>query len=79
MTTHQIKSARELAQQLGQADIARQLKVGPTAVNNALARGAFPPSWYPVIRDMSLQKGIECPESAFNFKSPSSAPLSEAS
>lgn len=64
--------AKHIADQLGQAKIALALGVGVTAVNNAVSREYFPATWYPVIRDMCREAGQECPESAFNFKSPSS-------
>jgi hypothetical protein len=64
--------AKHIADQLGQAKIALALGVGVTAVNNAVSRKHFPATWYPVIRDMCRAVGKDCPESAFNFKSPSS-------
>ena len=64
--------AKHIADQLGQAKIALALGVGVTAVNNAVSREYFPATWYPVIRDMCRKAGLDCPESAFNFKSPSS-------
>jgi len=64
-------NAKHIADQLGQAKIALALGVGVTAVNNAVAREYFPATWYPVIRGMCRDAGLDCPENAFNFKSPS--------
>lgn len=60
-----------VAAQLGQKQIALALGVGATAVNNAVVRGVFPATWFPVIRKLCADEGIECPETAFNFKLPS--------
>ena len=37
-------------------------------------RGVFPANWFPVIRDLCAENGIECPLYLFNFKSPVIAP-----
>lgn len=73
--------AQKIAKALGQNAIADRMSVGRTAVSNALSRvGKFPPAWMPGIRQMCVEARIDCPEAAFNFKTPSSdAPLSEAS
>ena len=67
-----MENTKHIADQLGQAKIALALGIGVTAVNNAIARGYFPATWYPIIRDMCRDGGVECSMDAFNFKSPSS-------
>lgn len=67
-----MEHAKNIAAQLGQKQIALALGVGATAVNNAVVRGVFPATWFPVIRTMCVSEGIDCPEAAFNFKLPSS-------
>lgn len=66
-----MKSAHDIAETLGRRAIANRLGVGLSAVNNALDRGGFPASWFRSVRDMCRDAGLECPEDAFNFKSPS--------
>lgn len=68
-----MKSHQHIAKALGQKPLADALGVGVTAVNNSLSRDHFPAAWYPVIRDLCTEKGVECPEEAFNFKSPRGA------
>lgn len=69
-----MNTAQDIASELTQVQIARALGVGVTAVNNALQRGGlFPAGWYPVVRSLCEERGLECPEGAFNFKVPASA------
>ena len=67
-----MKNAQHIASALGQRQIAEAVGVVPTAVNNAVMRGSFPASWFTVIRAMCEENGLDCPESAFNFRSPTS-------
>jgi hypothetical protein len=60
--------AKIIAAQIGQRNIASALGIGVTAVNNAVVRGRFPATWFPVIRKMCEVEGIICSEDAFNFK-----------
>lgn len=66
-----MKTVREISNKLGQGQMAKRLDVGVTAVNNAIQRGTFPARWFTVVRGMLAEEGVtECPECAFNFKSP---------
>lgn len=65
-------STRHIATTVGQKNLADALGVGITAVNNAVVNGKFPSSWFPVVRKICARHELECPESLFNFKSPSS-------
>lgn len=71
-----METTQHIAKALGQRSIAEALGVSPTAVNNAVMRGAFPTSWFFVVRDMCADKGVECPTDIFNFKAPAAAPSS---
>ena len=67
--------AQALADRIGRAIIAETLGVTVDAVAVSIKRGGkLPAAWFPVVRDLCVARGIECPESAFNWKSPSSAP-----
>lgn len=69
-----MNTAQDIASELTQAQIARALGVGVTAVNNALQRGGkFPSGWFTVVRSLCEERGLECPEGAFNFKAPPSS------
>lgn len=68
-----MKNARHIADTLTQRAIAQRLGLGVTAVNNAVKRGVFPASWFPVVREMCREADIDCPETAFNFKTAGAA------
>lgn len=69
-----------ITNELTDAALMARLNVTKRTVREARAKRAFPAYWYPIVRDMCEEKGIECPEEAFSFKSPSSdASLSKAS
>jgi len=76
-----MNNAHDIASAVGQAELARRIGVGVTAVNNAVSRGYFPATWFKVVEATMLEMGLgDCPVSAFNFKSPSTdAPSREAS
>ena len=59
---------REITKHFGQVAMARRIGVGATAVNNAVNRGAFPASWYLVVKEMCDEAGIGCPPEVFGFK-----------
>jgi len=63
---------KNIADRLGDDAIASACGVSSHSVRNARWQGGFPASWFPVIRQMCAKDGLDCPESAFNFKSPSS-------
>ena len=60
---------QHIAKFLGQKRIADALDVHATAVNNAVTRGAFPTSWFFVVKELCDEAGIECPRGLFKFKS----------
>lgn len=61
-------TAPQIADALGRKNIADALKVGPTAVSNAVVRGAFPASWYVTIAFMCEKEGLPCPPSLFGMR-----------
>lgn len=66
------ETVKQIADKLGDEAIAKACGVSDHSVRNARWQGRFPASWFPVIREMCSGAKIKCPESAFNFKSPSS-------
>jgi hypothetical protein len=70
---------RRTTKELGDEAICSRLGVTSHAVRSARFKGAFPAAWFVALKEMCDEKGIDCPEAMFNFKSPSSASLSEAS
>ena len=71
-----MSKAQALADQIGRTTIAERLGVSVDAVSVSIKRGGkFPSGWFPVVRDLCAARGVDCPESAFNWKSPSSAPV----
>lgn len=63
----------ELATALGRAALARRLGVVVTAVNNAVARGKFPCSWYLVVNAMAAERGLECSDEMFSMVPPNAS------
>lgn len=63
---------------LGRKTVAERLGVRPTAVSNAVTDGRFPARWFPVVRGMCEERGLDCPENAFNFKTPESVTTENA-
>jgi hypothetical protein len=69
-----MQTPQNIADAIGRKTLAESLGVGITAVNNAVARGWFPPAWYLVVLELSNTKGIECHADLFRMKSPSQQP-----
>lgn len=58
-----------IANTLGRSEMEARLGLRRGSVSMALGRGSFPANWFVVVRKMCAEAGIECPESAFAFKS----------
>lgn len=43
------------------------LNCGPSALSNAISRGYFPPRWYPVVKHLGFQCGINVPDNHFDW------------
>ncbi|TNJ48095.1 hypothetical protein FGE21_02195 [Phaeobacter sp. B1627] len=61
----------QIADLIGRKEIADMICVGPTAVSNAIARGAFPASWYLGIRTLCDARNVECRTAWFAMVQPS--------
>lgn len=62
-------TALELADAVGRKQISDALGVGLTAVSNAVVRGAFPSSWFLVVKSLAEKGGHSCPPELFNMRS----------
>lgn len=65
-------SATEIKLRLGQQRIAERVGVGENAVYNV--KHKFPPGWYPYVKEMCDEEGIDCPLSAFGWTKRRKAP-----
>ncbi|WP_273280914.1 hypothetical protein [Pseudooceanicola atlanticus] len=72
-------SVIEILDKLDEEIILARLNVKPRSIRLARERGMFPAKWYPVIRDLCAEGGLDCPDGVFNFASPSLASSKEAS
>lgn len=66
--------ASKICDALGRRTIKEALGVTKASVSHAVKAKSFPASWYPVIKDLCDERGLDCPVSVFNFKSPSQRP-----
>lgn len=75
-------SPRELFDLIGRAEMARALKVGRSAISEALRRfdsgEKLPASWFAVMRDFGEAIGAPVPEGWFAFKGREDAPVTGA-
>lgn len=60
------KTANTIIDALTPAAIRARLSVSESSVR--MARQGIPARWYVVIRKMCMERGIDCPHEAFNFK-----------
>jgi hypothetical protein len=65
-----MQTVDKIAEKLGRKRLAELVGVGKAAVTNATTEGTFPASWYVIVSGECDRLGIECPKSAFSFKSP---------
>lgn len=59
-----------IVEQIGMDAICAAVEVKPRMLRKARKSGKFPSGWYLVVREMCDARGIECPDDAFNFKTP---------
>lgn len=71
-------SAADVCDALGRKAISSAVGRGLTAVSNAAAEGIFPASWYPIIKQMCSDAGIDCPMSLFKFVRQATEPQGDA-
>lgn len=72
-------NAREILKVIGRQQLAEELGVGLTTISSASVEGLFPPAWYPTVRRLGAEAGIEVPEHLFKWrKSNDVSPSQEA-
>lgn len=68
MSPDQKKNAvTTICDEIGRKVIAERMKVGKTAVGNAVSDGVFPARWYREMRLLCQEHGLPCPDELFNF------------
>lgn len=72
-------AVKRITDAIGTDPLCRRLSVSEHSIRHARTTGVFPASWYAPVDEMCRSIGIECPKSAFNFKSIAAAPEREAS
>lgn len=65
-----MKHTDNIIEALGVDAIAAAVDCKRKTVTVVKYRGHFPPAWYPIIKGMCDDAGIDCPDSAFKFKFP---------
>ena len=68
-----MSNVSQIADIIGRKVIAETLQVGSTAVSNAIARGAFPASWYLSIQILCEERGLDFEPSWFSMIRPCKA------
>ena len=64
-----MSDAEKIIESIGRKRIREALGIGETAISNVLSRGRrFPASWYGPLKDLCDREGVDCPISAFNWK-----------
>ena len=63
METH----AHIIIERIGVQALAKLVGVGDGAVRNAKAKGLLPSSWFDMVEQECLERGIPCPREAFSF------------
>jgi len=65
-----MSDTEKIIESIGRRRLRQALGVGETAISNVLSRGRrFPASWYGPLKELCDREGVECPISAFNWKS----------
>ncbi len=72
------KQISEIFKEIGRQRIGESLDIGATAISNAVVDGSLPPSWFPTVRRLGIEAGIEVPERLFSWRKPEDAEASEA-
>ena len=69
-----IKTALE---KLGRQDLQPRLGLVKQSMSAAVTSGAFPASWYIIVQELAEEKGIDVPDSLFNFKKAAQSEVSQ--
>lgn len=66
-------TVHHIVQTLGRENIESRLGVSKYSLFAAKRDRLFPAAWFDVLDEMCRERGIECPRSAFRFRSSESA------
>lgn len=58
---------REFLDLVGRDEITSRFGFRPQDVSRAIKAGLFPSGWYPFIRDLCTERGIEAPDHLFRW------------
>jgi len=61
---------KTIIQNLDRPTLIDRLGVDTRSISAAISGGSFPASWYSVVQSLADEKGVEVPDSLFNFKRP---------
>lgn len=53
---------------IGRAELSRRLGVGSTTISAAAVAGKFPSAWYPTVKGMCEEHGLNVTDDMFNFR-----------
>jgi hypothetical protein len=67
------QAVSSIVDKIGSQRIAEALSVTSHSIRAAKTSGAMPASWYARVRTLCEAEGIDCPLTAFNFKTPDEA------
>ena len=73
------QTVRTITDALGSVAIQERLGVTEFSIRHARREGSFAASWYAAMKAMCDEAGVDCPMSAFNWKTSEPASPSEAS
>ena len=64
-----MRDAEKIIEGIGRTQIREALGIGETAISNVLSRGGrLPASWYGPLKELCDREGVDCPISAFNWR-----------
>lgn len=63
-----MSTVAEITRKVPQDEICARLGVQPRSIRFARERRLFPASWFKEMSKLCEERGVECPDSLFNFK-----------
>jgi len=64
------EAVKSITDELGADAMCARLGVTEHSIRHARHTGAFPASWFPIVKTMAEDAGLQCPMEVFNWKSP---------
>ncbi|MCP4410750.1 MAG: hypothetical protein GY807_24020 [Gammaproteobacteria bacterium] len=66
-------NVREITKAIGRDRLQDAVGVGYKMINRVEVNNQFPPSWFPTVRRLGIEAGIEVPERLFSWRKPEDA------